>query len=264
MAPRVTSTALQNSVSPSFSCPWDTKRLGSDSLNVCMETTFIHINYTKGWSYRINEARNKFALLYVMLWMLMCMAISTDGARLLTIESLQSKERWERNQSASTGLRADIPILGKTRHACWQTTRSCDVVLLISFPTVCGNTFFRGNFIMELSGKIVLPLRKSLIQVTWLENIRISLTAFWFQVTEDSTQTSLSKKGLASFCNRTRAGLWHRLSQGFKLCHQSLFSLHTWVLLSLMLLSFSAATWSTWEMVVSNFHPVLSRVQGEF
>lgn len=68
MAPTVTSTTLRHSVSPSSSCP--RKCPGSDSLNVCMKTTFIHINYTKGWAYRINEVRNKSALHYVMLWVL--------------------------------------------------------------------------------------------------------------------------------------------------------------------------------------------------
>lgn len=55
MAPTVTSTTLRHSVSPSSSCLRAKKCPGSDSLNVCMKTTFIHINYTKGWAYRIDH-----------------------------------------------------------------------------------------------------------------------------------------------------------------------------------------------------------------
>lgn len=51
-------------------------------------------------STQINEMRNKFALHYVMLWVLTyevyaCMAVPVNGAPLSVIISLQTKERWE-------------------------------------------------------------------------------------------------------------------------------------------------------------------------
>lgn len=47
-----------------------------------------------------------------------------------------------------------------------------------------------SNFVMEVSGTMVLPLKKRLIQMIRLEYICISVRAFQFQVTEDLIQTS--------------------------------------------------------------------------
>lgn len=87
-----------SSESYSHSCPLllfsafeiQSSQAPTHKMCVWKQTTFIRINHTEGWAYRINEARNKFALRYVSLWAIkysvpMCMARSAKRAPLLII-----------------------------------------------------------------------------------------------------------------------------------------------------------------------------------
>lgn len=161
--------------------PFPALKLRSDqiqvhSIRVWTQTTFIHINYTKGWAHRVSKEQILSTFYETLNISVQCVNTSpTVGVPFMNIiVDLYSnifRLTWEPNQTASIGQGENPHCEGgrskklcKAQHACWQTTGCCDVVLLISFPTACGDTFLKKeknhNFIKEFNETIVFAFKE--------------------------------------------------------------------------------------------------------